>query len=131
MTQITFRSAAIRVGVIGPEHEPGDIEAELALREVAERVRDDLLQLKSISTATIMGGRPYQIDVEIPESRYVVTVLRLNPLRLRFVRETSKSQAVNLNRKVKEVLLRAKKTRAASVNRSRSCPSSLKLVVER
>ena len=66
--QITFRNAAIRVGIIGPESDADSAESELRLRDVAEGVRDDLLQMKSISSATVMGGRPYQIDVEIPEA---------------------------------------------------------------
>ena len=64
--QITFREAAIRVGVVGPQVLTQ--EAELRLREVTEKVRDDLLQIPAISSASIMGARPYQIDVEIPES---------------------------------------------------------------
>lgn len=64
--QITFREAAIRVGIVGPNDRSR--ESELRLREVAEMVRDDVLTLSSVSSASIMGTRPYQIDVEIPES---------------------------------------------------------------
>ncbi len=64
--QITFREAAIRVGIVGPREMSQ--ESELRLREVTEKVRDDLLQIPAISSASIMGARPYQIDVEIPES---------------------------------------------------------------
>lgn len=63
--QITFREAAIRVGVVGPNDRSRD--AELKLREVAEGVRDEVLALPAVSSASIMGARPYQIDVEIPE----------------------------------------------------------------
>ncbi|QDT11365.1 efflux RND transporter permease subunit [Planctomycetes bacterium K23_9] len=73
--QITFRDAAIRLGIIGPQSATdGDDadhlsrEAELRLREVAESVRDDVLTLPMVSSAAIMGTRPYQIDVEIPEA---------------------------------------------------------------
>ncbi len=65
--QITFREAAILVGVIGPDKE--NVNAELQLREVTESVRDQLLALPSVSQANIIGARPYQIDVEIAEDR--------------------------------------------------------------
>ena len=63
--QITFRSPAIRVGVIGPSDESP--EAEWELREVAERVRNEVLQLPSVSQATMTNAKKYQIDVEISE----------------------------------------------------------------
>lgn len=63
--QITFRTAAIRVGVIG---EPTDATgADLRLREVAEEVRRELIGLSSVSQANIRGELPYQIDVELSE----------------------------------------------------------------
>lgn len=106
--QLTFRSAAIRVGVIGPPAQPGDVDAELRLRDVAEMVRDDLLQLPSVSTATVMGGRPYQIDVEIPEA-----TLRSYGLSLEQVAAIIRARNVelpggNLKGDGQEVLLRAK-----------------------
>ncbi|MCO8121047.1 efflux RND transporter permease subunit [Stieleria sp. TO1_6] len=64
--QITFRDAAIRIGIIGPNDRSQ--EAELKLRNIAENVRDDVLMLPTVSSSSIMGTRPYQIDVEIPES---------------------------------------------------------------
>ncbi len=106
--QITFRNAAIRVGIIGPDYQSGDIEAELRLREVAENVRDELLQLKSISSASVMGGRPYQIDVEISES-----TLRNYGLSLEQVAAIIRARNVEvpggqLKGEGQEVLLRAK-----------------------
>jgi hydrophobic/amphiphilic exporter-1 (mainly G- bacteria), HAE1 family len=106
--QLTFRSAAIRVGIIGPAREQGDIAAERRLRDVAEGVRDDLLLLPSVSSATIMGGRPFQIDVEIPEA-----TLRSYGLSLEQVAAILRSRNVelpggNLKGEGQEVLLRAK-----------------------
>lgn len=106
--QITFRSAAIRVGIIGPEADLRDVAAELQLREVAEAVRDDLLQLPAVSSASIMGGRPYQIDVEIPEA-----TLRSYGLTLEQVAAILRARNVelpggNLKSESQEVLLRAK-----------------------
>lgn len=64
--QITMRSTAIRVTVLGPETD--DPEAELKLRSVAEDVRDEILHLPSVTQAKLLGVRDYQIDVEISES---------------------------------------------------------------
>lgn len=63
--RVVARRPAIRVGVVGPEVRT--TESELALREVAEKVRADLLLLKSVSQVDFLGGRDFQIDVEIPE----------------------------------------------------------------
>jgi len=106
--QVTFRSPAIRVGVIGPPRDPEDVEAELRLRDVVEKVRDDLLQLPSVSTASFMGERPYQIDVEIPEA-----TLRSYGLTLDQVAAIIRSRNVevpggNLRSEGQDVLLRAK-----------------------
>jgi multidrug efflux pump subunit AcrB len=65
--QVTMRKPAIRLAVIGPESD--DPDAELKLREVAERVRDELLQLPTVTQANLMGTRAYQIDVEISEAK--------------------------------------------------------------
>lgn len=63
--QVTIRNPAITVGVISTNSEATD--AELQLREITERVRDDLLLIPQISVADILGERSYQIDVEVPE----------------------------------------------------------------
>ena len=76
--QITFREAAIRIGIVGPEDR--STEGEWKLREVAEGVREDVLMLPAVSSASIMGTRPYQIDVEIPEATlrsYGLTLARV------------------------------------------------------
>ncbi|WP_372718849.1 efflux RND transporter permease subunit [Novipirellula sp.] len=104
--QITFREAAIRVGVVGPDDRSR--EAELRLREVAEEVRDDLLQINAVSSASIMGSRDYQIDVEIPEA-----TLRSYGLSLSQVASILRARNVELpggllKSEGQEVLLRAK-----------------------
>lgn len=63
--QVTIRNPAITVGIICNNSEAAD--SELRLREITERVRDDLLLIPQISVADIVGERSYQIDVEIPE----------------------------------------------------------------
>lgn len=104
--QITFREAAIRVGVVGPDDRSR--EAELRLREIAEEVRDDILSLAAVSSASIMGARPYQIDVEIPEA-----TLRSYGLSLERVAQVIRERNVELpggqlKSEGQEVLLRAK-----------------------
>ncbi|MGB4738274.1 MAG: efflux RND transporter permease subunit, partial [Fuerstiella sp.] len=63
--QVTIRNPAITVGVISTNSDADD--SELRLREITERVREDLLLIPQISVADILGERSYQIDVEIPE----------------------------------------------------------------
>lgn len=65
--QITLRTPAIKVGLIGPDYDEGDSHAERQLRELAELIRDELLRLPAVSQANIEGGKDYQIDVEISE----------------------------------------------------------------
>ncbi len=89
--QITFRVPAIRVAVLAPDEndKPFDAQAEFALRELAEEIRDDILQLQPgppenlarrilaalfppekkavVSSANIVPAKEYQIDVEISE----------------------------------------------------------------
>lgn len=62
--QVTFREPAIRIAVLGGSRMDQNMEWDL--REVAERIREDLLQLPTVSNVNL-SGRDYQIDVEIPE----------------------------------------------------------------
>lgn len=63
--QVTMREPVIQVGVVGPDRD--DPASEIALRELTERIRDDLIRLESVSQANIAGAKDFQIDVEIPE----------------------------------------------------------------
>ena len=104
--QITFRDPAIRVGVIGPDRT--DLQSELELRDVTEIVRNELLSLPSVSQANISGSRPFQVDVEIPESR-----LREYGLSLTQVAAIIRSQNLELpggsmKTRSQEILLRGK-----------------------
>ncbi len=90
--QIVFRASAINIGILGPPDSSLDeLTRETQLREIAEEIREDLLQLppappsnplrrlfhpliaapgrNAISTAEIIAARDYQIDVEIPEDQ--------------------------------------------------------------
>ncbi|QDU47654.1 Multidrug resistance protein MdtB [Symmachiella dynata] len=104
--QITFRQPAIRVGILGTADDSPD--AALRLREVTEQVRRDLLQLPSVSQANIIGGKDYQIDIEISE-----TALRKHGLSLGQVAEIVRRQNLELpggsiKTDSQEVLLRGK-----------------------
>jgi len=79
--QITIRQSAIQIAVLGPDVDTS--EAQWQLRQLSERVRDDLLQLPSISQANLIGVRDFQIDIEIPETNlraYGLTLQRVAEL---------------------------------------------------
>jgi HAE1 family hydrophobic/amphiphilic exporter-1 len=106
ITQITLRNAAIRVGVIAPK-ENGP-ETELELREVTERIRRELLQLESVSQATIIGGRDYQIDIEIPEATLRQYGLTLKQVADIVRRENIELPGGKMRTDTQEILLRGK-----------------------
>ena len=87
--QITFRQPAIRLGVVGPDR--NDAASELKLRDLAERIRNDLLQLPAVSQVNLVGTKDYQIDVEIPEP-----TLRKHGLTLQQVAETIRRENIEL-----------------------------------
>jgi HAE1 family hydrophobic/amphiphilic exporter-1 len=108
--EITFRLPAIRIAVLAPENtDPADEEAEFALRDIAEGVRDDLLQLQPmehknpvrrklsklprsvVSSVSILGAKDYQIDIEIPEEN-----LRKHNLTLKQVAQIVRQQNLEL-----------------------------------
>jgi len=104
--QLTMRQPAIRVGIMGPQS--NDPHADLALREVTERVRRDLLELPSVSQANLIGGKDYQIDIEITES-----TLRKHGLSLKQVGEIIRRQNIEMpggtmKTQGQDVLLRGK-----------------------
>lgn len=60
ITEIINRNPAITVAVYG------DVSEKL-LRDVAERIRDDLTDTESISLADLVGVRDYEISIEVSE----------------------------------------------------------------
>ncbi len=104
--QITFRDAAIRIGIIGPESL--DEFSERQLRSVAEDVRDDVLQLKAVSAADVMGGRNFQIDVEISEGTLRKYGLSLEEVARRLRARNIELPGGQLKAEGQEVLFRAK-----------------------
>ncbi len=107
--QISLRQVAIRVGLLGPEEETP--EAEWALRDLAERVRTEMLLLPSISQANLVGARDFQIDVEISEStlrKYGLTLQRVGQI---IRRENVEIPGGSMKTDSYEVLLRGKNKR--------------------
>ena len=79
-----FRRHAITVQVAG------DMD-ERDMKELAERVRDELLALDEVSYAEVQGARPFEISVEIPE-----TTLRQYGLTLDRVAQAINAWSVDL-----------------------------------
>lgn len=59
------RTSALSIGVIGPDER--SIESSMFLRELSERIRDEVLLLEEVSQAEVVGVARYQIDVEVSE----------------------------------------------------------------
>ncbi len=109
--QLTFRNPAITVGVVAVSNEAHD--SEITLRDLTEKVREDLLAIPQISVANIQAAQDYQIDVEISETtlrEYGLTLtdvadrLRLQNLELPGGQLKSSSQEFLLRGKNKRVL---------------------------
>ncbi|QDT64447.1 efflux RND transporter permease subunit [Calycomorphotria hydatis] len=84
--QLTMREAGIRVGIVVPQsaseyiNDEARLEAEISLRSLTEEIRDELVQLPTVSQAEILGAKEYQIDVEMDEStlrRYGLSLQRV------------------------------------------------------
>lgn len=104
------RSTAISIGVIGPQDSysentnPGSpnqpmtaaaagrkVGAALALRDLAEQIRDQVLLMDEVSQAEVVGAPRYQIDVEISEE-----ILRQYNLSLSQVAEAVRKENVEV-----------------------------------
>lgn len=107
--QVTFRLPAIRVGLIGPDDV--SIEAELELRQLAETLRSELLQLPSVSQAELINVKDFQIDIEIPEQTLRKHGLTLQQVAQIVRRENIELPGGKLNTENQEVLLRGKNKR--------------------
>ncbi|GHT42163.1 multidrug transporter [Planctomycetales bacterium] len=64
--RLKMQETVISVGILGPEND--SIESALALRQVAENLRSELLTYPKISMVNLVGTKDYQIDIEIPEN---------------------------------------------------------------
>jgi multidrug efflux pump subunit AcrB len=107
--QITFRTPAIRLAVIGPDD--SSPEAEYRLRQVAEEVRDRVLDLKEVSQAQMLGAKPFQIDVEVAEETLRKFGLSLNQISQILRRQSIETPGGQLRTEGQEILLRGKNKR--------------------
>jgi len=116
--QIIFRAPAISIGIIGPEKEIEDeLRADLQLREIAEEIRSELLELRpvkvsrssllrdprkifaplfepkgaAVTSAEIAAERPYEISIEVSED-----TLRQFELSLRGFAQIVRNQNANV-----------------------------------
>ncbi len=83
------RTTALNIGVIGPNDDSS--VGRLALRELAEKVRDEVLLTEEVSQADVIGAPRYQIDIEISED-----ILRQYNLTLSEVAEIVKAENVEV-----------------------------------
>ena len=104
--QITLRDAAIRVGVLGPDDDSP--EAELKLRDQAEKIREELLLLPAVSQVKLLGVRDYQIDIEISEDTLRKYGLTLQDVAALVRRQNIELPGGTMRTESQEVLLRGK-----------------------
>ena len=107
--QLTIRNPAIRVGIVCTANDAAD--AERRLRDVTEKVRDDILTIPEISVANIQGERNYQIDVEIPEATLRQYGLTLDEVAQRIRIRNLELPGGNIRDDSQEFLLRGKNKR--------------------
>ncbi len=104
--QITMRYPVIKVGVLAPQgREAFD---ELELRAVTERIREDLLHLKTVTQVNVQGSRDYQIDIEMDENTLRKYGLTLQEVAQIVRRENLELPGGTLRARGEEILLRGK-----------------------
>ncbi len=104
---LTIRNPAIKVSVVAPAGtDVHDLRAQWQLRQVAEQIRDRLLMLPAVSHAEIMDGRPFQIDVEIPEENLRKYGLTLQQVAQRIRQENVEMPAGVIRTRGQELLVR-------------------------
>ncbi len=132
--QIVFKAPAINIGILGPaDSELNSDEQDWQLRQIAEGIREDLLQLEAarpanpvralfhnlisppgrnaISTAEIIAARDFQIDVEVPESQLRNYGISLQQIAARIRLHNTEMPGGKMETASQEVLLRGKEPR--------------------
>ncbi len=106
--QMTLREPAIKIGVLAPPDADSGERSELELREVAEKVRDDLLALPTVSAVNIGGEKDYEITIEISEATLRKYGLTLKAVADIVRRENLELPGGTIRSEGGEVLLRGK-----------------------
>ncbi len=101
---VKIEETIIRVGVLGPPD--WSVDAQLRLREVAERVRLELLNQPGLSRVDIVGGKSYQIDVEFDENTLRSYGLTLEQVAGIIAQENFQQAGGTIRARSQEVLLR-------------------------
>jgi hydrophobic/amphiphilic exporter-1 (mainly G- bacteria), HAE1 family len=104
--QITMREPAIQIGLLGPDE--SDALHELQLRDMAEHLRRELENLNEVTTVDVLGGRAYQIDVEIPEATLREYGLTLTEVARRLRDQNLEVPGGVMKTESQEILLRGK-----------------------
>lgn len=113
----TTREPVMQLSVVGPEGD--DPHVAWKLREIADGVYDDLLQLPGISQVTMVGAPPRQIDVEISEATLRKHGLTLKEVAAAIRRENVEIPAGRMRTESSEILLRGtnRRVRAQEIAR--------------
>ncbi len=119
---VVARSPTIRVALFGGQVLPKQLNQieqrqwrlrqQLQLREVAERVREELLDLDSISSVDIVAEKKYQIDVELSEDALRKYGLTLQEVGQILRRENIELPAGTIKTAASEYLVRGKNKRS-------------------
>ncbi len=107
--QVTLKRSAIQVGIVGPN--TVDSQAQLQIRDITERVREELLLLPSVTTVQIPDAPAYQIDIEITEKTLRKYGLSLTTVADIVRRQNVETPSGNMKTESEEVLLRGKNKR--------------------
>lgn len=118
---LSIRQPAIRIAIFGGAPAPEGLDPsetrdwqvreDVRLREIAEDVRSDLLELPSISLVEMLAVRDYQIDVEIPEENLRRHNLTLQQVGLIIRQENIELPAGEIKSPSSEFLVRGKNRR--------------------
>ncbi len=114
-----------RQGLTGESLRRWRTREERQLRELAERVRDELLTLTSVSLVEMLAVKDYQIDIEIPEQTLRRYGLTLAPGRRHGASAEHRASRRRDQGRLQPSTWSAARTSAWSVRRSpsyRSCP---------
>ncbi len=102
---LQIEETIIRVGILGPPD--WSMEAQLKLRDVAEELRNEMLQLPNISRVDIVGSKDYQIDVEFDENTLRSYGLTLQDVAQIIRKENHQQAGGTIRAKSQEILLRS------------------------
>lgn len=102
---LQIEETIIRVGILGPPD--WSVDAQLKLRDVAEQLRNEILQLPNISRVDIVGSKNYQIDVEFDENTLRSYGLTLQEVAGLIAKENHQQAGGTIRGKSQEILLRS------------------------